>query len=564
MFMGRLGIALIILAAMHIGNEANGDQEYKIEHVKTVVLDGYDPRIIFSPDRERIAIATKDGIDNVVLVDGVEIDRQRLGEVGKMQFSPDGQDFAYVKMDPETRINYVCLNGTLIDVGYDASSGPFYFVGDSNKLLFTCRAQRQGNTFVVFDGQIQNTFRSVSDLVLSPDRNRYAYWGGKDGQKESKLVIDGQPCGSFGMVNHAVFSSDGKHFAAVVGHLDKKRGMQRHLYLDGEEIALWNDPKRGSNPVRVEQLVLSPDGSRHAMILNLPKNQKGVWLDGKIVGTYTYAASLQFSPDGKRFAYVFQNTRNKPPQVQVGQKTYALESQGRAQSVIDLSFSPDSRHFSFVYPNHRNSRVYYDGKPQELYSSINNEPVFSKDSGHFVYIAEADLSNRFLVVDGKEVARQRKSINPYWLCRSRNGKVACCGEGWEWIVDDRPGGIQLIPFETGDSLRFFGERDVPTYQNGLSIYIGEKLLQWPQNIISGQYVTAGIGIQYADLVQKGTCGRNGTFSQSWVSGSGPQVWYDNAWFSEKDSGDLLLLTREELNPNSKQFSWWKITENNAE
>ena len=167
------------------------------------------------------------------------------------------------------------------------------------------------------------------------------------------------------------FSKDGLHVAITVA-----KGSKSVIMVDGVE-----GPRFDS---RVNQIVFSPDGKRHAYVA--VSGTDGILvLDGKEVAREPLIDNtppyhfFEFSPGGKRFAY----QRNE------------RETKGAFRWLV------------------------MDGKPGDKVSAIQNL-VFSPDENRFAYLAghEADKGGQTLVVDGRNVGRQ--GVNPQF---SPDGKT---------------------------------------------------------------------------------------------------------------------------------------------
>ena len=156
----------------------------------------YDARTpVFSPDSKRIAHRLVENGKQCVVVDGKK--GSSYGLIGKIVFSPDCKRLAYRAAKGEKWV--VVIDGKE-GKGFDKGNwlfssgiyGPIVFSPDSRQVAHIA-IQGEEKTAVI-DGKPGRPYKSISDLVFSPDSANYAYVARSAGSLfpgQSILVVNG-------------------------------------------------------------------------------------------------------------------------------------------------------------------------------------------------------------------------------------------------------------------------------------------------------------------------------------------------------------------------------------
>lgn len=121
--------------------------------------------------------------------------------------------------------------------------------------------------FVVVDGQQVGHYRgSTRFLVFSPDSQRLVFIGGTGGRDgRSFLVLDGKVGRSYKSLSHPVFSPASQRVAYVA----RQSGM-RYVVADGRE-------GKGYDDIEGRSLIFGPDSRRVAFVALTTKRRWGVF-----------------------------------------------------------------------------------------------------------------------------------------------------------------------------------------------------------------------------------------------------------------------------------------------
>ncbi|MDY6904822.1 MAG: hypothetical protein SWH61_09050 [Thermodesulfobacteriota bacterium] len=351
-------------------------------------------------------------------------------------FSPDSTHVAYVAVSKKgMRVVANQSVGNLYD--HIAKDYPV-FSPKKNRVGYI--ADKNGNHFVVVDGNEHPGYDGACCLDFSPDGNHFWYIA----QKEEKqlVVFDGRALANYDMIDRqhgVIFSPDTKHIAYIIR--DKAKNV----------VQVVLDNKLGPALDRITEIAFSPDSTKlvyfavkddaYYILENneivtgpIDKVEALTWQPGSATfacmgiktgnfvvikgnkeinaGSYNvktifdkgkgYTPMLPqttppvFSPDGSRFAYTKM----------VGEQ-YQPIIDGIANPAFDLvstvTFSPDSKHYAYIGINQNpyvdKQVVIQDGKKGPTFQKIAS-PVFSPDSSHLAYPAFSEGSWK-MVLDGK-------------------------------------------------------------------------------------------------------------------------------------------------------------------
>ena len=126
-------------------------------------------------------------------------------------------------------------------------------------------------------------------------------------------------------------------------------------FSDDGSIVVVNGTAGQSHGDGVDNLVVSPDGSRSAYIVG----GNTVVLDGEEQTQYESVSTLTFSPDGSRFAYIANDALLvlDDEESDIGETTAEL-----------IVFSPDSSRLAYVQDELRLGKLFVDEKEQTRYT----------------------------------------------------------------------------------------------------------------------------------------------------------------------------------------------------
>lgn len=288
-------------------------------------------------------------------------------------FTPDGRHISYVAIkdipDPASKSSsHKRVYYTMID----HTPGPqFSFIFNSNGL----------------PGR-------ANHLVVSDDGPMALYLTGKPNGRTGEIVLQ-SPTGAIKRVaadiapNSIVLTRDARHWAGVQVTTNKPTGPKEAatfhhvVYLDGRPGATYDG-------AYVENLRISPDGTRTAFSGVTTRNLFHPVIDGQAGLDYRSAGNYTFSPDSKRLAYVAGND---------GKQFLVLDGKehGPYGDVRHVVFSPDGRQAAWAgQVNQYNARAFLEGQPGV---DVPNPGItwmgFSPSDGQLIYMGgSSDVSGR--------------------------------------------------------------------------------------------------------------------------------------------------------------------------
>jgi len=267
-----------------------------------------------------------------------------------------------------------------------------------------------GDTTSISDGEI-------SDFAVSTDLSRYAH------VSNDVVVVDGKQVDQGSTSCCPIFSNDGSSFG----------------YIADDSFVVINGTASKSHLDTVDNLVISPDGTRSAYIVG----GNTVVVDGEEKPKYDSVSTLTFSPDGSRFAYI----ANDALLVVDGEEQDIGET--TAEQIV---FSPDSSRLAHVRDEMRLGRLFVDEKEYAAHR-FGCAPsllswgciTFTSDSESIAYTTiimtagsghtggTTALQFR-LVQDGK---RQRDAVGCCLVASPEGAHVAYVSKGFTIMIDGR-------------------------------------------------------------------------------------------------------------------------------
>jgi hypothetical protein len=350
--------------------------------------------------------------------------------------SPDGMHIAYVaSMDQRGEKRALIVDGK--DAGYLGDN--LQFTADSKHLLCINRAPK--GQAVLIDGKSLFAARQILHVHVPPAGNRFIFvltHFSKDGNSAegSFLLVDGKPVETSltpeSDISTVVFSSDGKHYAAVCG-----KAPNRFVVIDGKKGQEYFTINERDLTSLAQGITFTPDSSKVVYLARTATGQFFVINDEESEALQN--PWFQFSADGKRLAY--------GGMVGPGGQKSLLSIDGKVQPVppgfvSSFTFSPDGSHYAFVHQQGGNKGIYLDGKNTEL----NGDFAFSPDGSHLAVVGFRPVENKSgLFVDGQLVFESydkpllHRAFTPdshhlYWLAREPATGTKAAPGIWEYVV----------------------------------------------------------------------------------------------------------------------------------
>ncbi len=265
-----------------------------VEGVKSKEYDAIVPAsLLLSPDNKGIAFIAVQDANYFVIRDEAAFGPYL--SVSEIAFSPDGSKLAWCAEITQGE-SALFVDGKRKHKG---AAGNICFSPDGKRMAFIAyfapgRDEAKKPNTVMIDGKKgEETTSRRSEMVFSPDSNRFAYTITKEDGKSS-MVIDGK-IEAFDLVRSPVFSGNSKRFGFAARQGDK------------EFVVV--EKSRSKSHDRVSEPYFSPDGSRMAYIAQMT-NMEAVFENGKMHGEYHDVIEPVFSPDGKNLTYLARFMEN--------------------------------------------------------------------------------------------------------------------------------------------------------------------------------------------------------------------------------------------------------------
>ncbi len=235
--------------------------------------------VIFSSDGKHWAATCASSPAFWVVVDGKK--QQEYTNVHDVVFTPDSSKCVYIA---ETGVKqFVVVNGEEDEGSTNIPVPPMF--GKTGNHVAYCGVQGWQVTNVHHDDKVVAKNRQVSELTLSPDGARYAYYNALDALSGQLIVDRGVKGSQISGVTHndkILFSYDSQHIAAMSSSPPKG---ERAIYLDGRFVPF---PKVLQY---VKLLAFTPD-SQHLLIRGQELAKGGFYyldryyLDGQYIAQF--------------------------------------------------------------------------------------------------------------------------------------------------------------------------------------------------------------------------------------------------------------------------------------
>ncbi len=351
-------------------------------------------------------------------------------------FSPDGTRTAFMGLEKKN-------SGNVSSAGYDYKH------------------------FWIIDGQRQQSFDSVSDIVFSPD-GKHAVCVGTEGESVTKngkpsLVIDGVVNAQYDFVSPPVFTADGKllYFA--------EKNKKYFLVVNGKEGTLYDDlntPFPILDKDRAHFFYVAQDQGKRFLVVD---GQEGKRYDAISNPAFTSYGSVAYTATRAGKSYAVINEQESAPYDQdgVGQPLISADGKsylygadrggerfliinGKEQRDDTLQYypsapllSPDGKHIAYTSRASTSKKggpygFVVDGKKEPYFEKIGS-PIFNPDSEKFAYIAQNKVG-WFVVLNGSQ-GKSYDGVSS--LAFSPNSQrlayIALRGSKWRVVVNTEEG-----------------------------------------------------------------------------------------------------------------------------
>lgn len=435
--------------------------------------------VVFSPDGNRWAYCGIQGSEWVVMLDGKELVRQPVPTDGTINYhlcdltfthnskhlfflsmqapdrspfgrvfwdgkpgpygaptdkrfyaiSPDGDHFAYVWNEPVQNSLRWQLYIDNQPAAYNA--GAPQWTADSKHLytILNVRDPRGGSyQEALFDGKPFMRAESIS-LFLAPAGDMVVARVtrvGADMKRSYFLTVGAKMVpgsDTTGQIADPIFSSDGKHYAAVYTDTTNNRGW---VLCDGKRGQSYL-PLQGQGAVG-RYVSFTADSSKIVYAANTLGSGSGtgafVVINEQESDALMPFTSLVFAPAGNHVATTGGG------QVTLDGKLLQIPGiDPRLAGARSLTFSPDGSHFAFVMFNRGDNTLFLDGVPQTAYHPITmgtdlstfarRTYIWSPDSKHIAYFCAstnaANSNETYLCYDDQAIPLNAVSATVYNL-----------------------------------------------------------------------------------------------------------------------------------------------------
>lgn len=180
------------------------------------------------------------------------------------------------------------------------------FSGSDNRILFAkngdteiYKEERDGQWFVIIDGQESALYDGVANPTFSPDGAQFAYSARIN--NEEFVVMDGAQQGkSYLKIKQIIFNADGSVLAylaeAANGNL---------VVVDGKEGKVYGDI--GTMDTESGSTYLAFTSNNQIVYRAIDGKETFIVVDGKEGAKYTEIGTIYFSEDGTQIAYYAQD-----------------------------------------------------------------------------------------------------------------------------------------------------------------------------------------------------------------------------------------------------------------
>ncbi len=391
---------------------------------------------VFSPDSRRHAYVVTGDEGEIVVVDGEQI-HEVSRVLSPVVFSVRGTQFAFVAETSESNSSRsICLNGTMVG-DYENVTDEIAFTSDESELIFgfkdadqwkmaSCPVSNTEKLSVLnhepIDNGLQFIVGSQGQLAYSARFGSQSYGVMFEGKQVGPTVLDLKP-------GSVVMSEDGQQ-VSFVGDVSPVRNAVIHAGKAGPAFNIFEEGR-----IDETSLVLSPDGRRHAFIVQKDDEQYVV-IDGKRQKSYSKIDLPEFSDNGKSCSYlalkdgspvVVIDGAESPRYAMAGMPEFAKSGETKAW-YAEL----DGQQFMVI-----------NNAPQERYDSV-TRPAISDDGRYVAYSAlsaESDTVKLHDTANGttRDIGKHQLAGQTKFLPESHKLIYLALDEDATVVVDGEPG-----------------------------------------------------------------------------------------------------------------------------
>lgn len=301
-----------------------------------------------SPRGEHVAVIAAKGSHYQILVDGAagpKVDDLVVNAAGSVfrlnnmwgntplpvLFSADGAHYVYMAKQSD---NYVVI----LD-GQELARAPInqrnmadclnLTISTNCQHVFWSDTDAQGNYLIYADGKPGPAMRNLSQLILSPDGNHYAYVNYNRDGTGAWAVVDGRQVNYFGdnlqytprnVLMSTLRSQDGNNVLLLNGKPEIKASAFNQTWIssDGKQIAQLITPRQGAQTflavngkmapgtqgLVVERVYFSRDGNHYAALCDTKTGARFMVIDGKKGDEYPGISQQISSMNATHWQYV--------------------------------------------------------------------------------------------------------------------------------------------------------------------------------------------------------------------------------------------------------------------
>lgn len=323
----------------------------------------------FSPDGRHFAYVTGGARWNVVL-DGVKV-KGLAGEVcpvNELVFSPAGGRLAFLAESDDKVTAYVDGEpGLRFDNAFGLEFSP-----DGKRVVYIGRSKgdRGDVDQVVLDGRRGPKQQVIwANPVFSSDSKHLAYSG--EDSAGHRVFLDGTPGPYYTEVSEVAFSGDGQTLSYLAQERDTWKVFVnqevKHFFGDGSEPSLLQLDQTGAN-----MAYLLESGGRYLVMHNANQGQVHDLRVERVV----------LSPDGNRVAYSVQTYASTIDAYNSWMVVVDGEANKEHNEIIreTMRFSPDSKHYAYYADGGPGLKVVLDGDLVGVFPSlVKGGPYFHPD-----------------------------------------------------------------------------------------------------------------------------------------------------------------------------------------
>jgi hypothetical protein len=361
-------------------------------------------QIAFSPDGKRYAYCARSGGDLVVMVDGKELTRSSDSHIDQatsnpcalLGFTSNSQHVFYTSYVFES----TSAGGSFTRFYFDGKLNPIGASPNYGGLQPVFSPDGNHYAYVDIDPVDRNRWSLVIDGKVAPYQGGDPQWSGDSQHLYTTIehsgphaymeaMLDGKPFLRANNINLHVPAKGNM----VVAEVSTANGNQpeQYLVIDGSKVPGSDMVGFGS---RVDMVTLSPDGKHYAARITISEGRQLVLWDGKRQQEYQTVDNIGFTADSSKVVYTaFANGK---PFVIYGDQ----ESDTCAPELSRISYAPVGNGAGTVCQGNAGPNVFVNGKMIPIVGIGGSHFKFTPDGKHFAYVAFLQGQVLQLVLDG--------------------------------------------------------------------------------------------------------------------------------------------------------------------